>query len=99
MFIPYILFSYFLQLLEVPTWKWDSVGMDIVTDFLVSKNCYNANWVVVDRFTKAAVLIRMRDVWDMTKLAEAYVMFVVKVYVILFIIVSDYDPRFLSHFL
>ena len=72
--------------------------MDFVTGLPVSKNQYDAIWVVVDRFSKSAVFIPMRENWEMKKLAEAYIRFVVKRFGIPTSIVSDRDPRYLSRF-
>ena len=87
-----------LQPLEVPTWKWESISMDFVTGLPVSKNGYNAIWVIVDRLSKAAVFIPMRDDWEMSQLAAAYVKHVVKKFGIPSSIISDRDPRYMSEF-
>ena len=87
-----------LQPLEIPAWKWDSVAMDFVTGLPVSRNRYNSIWVIVDRFSKAAVFLPIRDDWGAEKLAEEYVSQVVKRFGIPSSIISDRDPKFRAQF-
>ncbi|KAK1649149.1 hypothetical protein QYE76_066954 [Lolium multiflorum] len=41
-----------LQPLQIPEWKWDSVGMDFITGLPKSSKGNDSIWVVVDRLTK-----------------------------------------------
>lgn len=63
-----------------------------------TKSGKNAIWVVVDRLTKTARLIAMKDTWNMRQLADAYMKEVVRLHGVPKDIVSDGDSRFLSHF-
>ena len=88
-----------VQPLDMPEWKWDSISMDFVSALPVSKNGLNMIWVVVDRLTKTARFVPMKDTWDMEQRAEAYVRNIVRYHGVPSSIVSDRDPNFLSHFL
>ena len=46
-----------LQLLKVPLWKWDEVGMDFITGLRVSSRRHDSIWVIMDRLTKVAHFI------------------------------------------
>ena len=37
-----------LRLLEIPTWKWDSISMDFVMSLSLSASKKNAIWVIID---------------------------------------------------
>ncbi|GKA39310.1 putative reverse transcriptase domain-containing protein [Tanacetum coccineum] len=54
---------------EIPQWKWDNMTMDFVTKLLKSSQGYNTIWVIVDRLTKSALFLPMRETDPMEKLA------------------------------
>ncbi|KAL2938982.1 Transposon Ty3-I Gag-Pol polyprotein [Bienertia sinuspersici] len=87
-----------IQPLEIPTWKWDSISMDFVMGLPLTRSGKNAIWVIVDRLTKTARFIAMKDTWNMKQLADAYMKEVVRLHGVPTDIVSDRDSRFLSHF-
>ncbi|KAL0294537.1 UNVERIFIED_CONTAM: Transposon Ty3-G Gag-Pol polyprotein [Sesamum calycinum] len=59
---------------------------------------HDAIWVVVDRLTKSAHFLPIRQNDSLDKLAELYVSEIVRLHGIPTSIVSDRDPRFTSHF-
>ncbi|KAL0381884.1 UNVERIFIED_CONTAM: Transposon Ty3-I Gag-Pol polyprotein [Sesamum latifolium] len=59
---------------------------------------HDAIWVIVDRLTKFAHFLPIRQNDSLDKLAELYISEVVKLHGIPTSIVSDRDPRFTSHF-
>jgi hypothetical protein len=87
-----------LQPLPIPTWKFDSISMDFVLGLPVTTGGLNAVWVIVDRLTKVARFIPMKNTWSMEKLAEAYANDIIRLHGVPKDIVSDRDPMFLSHF-
>ncbi|XP_074318479.1 uncharacterized protein LOC141655291 [Silene latifolia] len=54
----------------------------------------NGIWVVVDRLTKSARFIPIRDTWSLERLAETYVAEVVRHHGVPLEIVSDRDPSY-----
>ena len=52
----------------------------------------------MDRLSKVARSIPMKNTWSMEKLAEAYANDIIRLHGVPKDIVSDRDPRFLSHF-
>ena len=58
----------------------------------------DAVWVIVDRLTKSARFIPIRENWSLDKLAKAYVAEIVRYHGVPHEIVSDRDPRFCSRF-
>jgi len=62
-----------LQPLEIPSWKWDSISMDLIIGSPLSALKKNAIWVIVHRLTKSAYILPIRDTWGVEKLAQLYV--------------------------
>lgn len=85
-----------LQPLEIPQWKWDSISMDFVTGLPSIRSGMDSIWVVVDRLTKSAVFIPIKETWNSERLAELYLKKVVYRHGVPKDIVSDRDPRFRS---
>ena len=51
-----------LKPLSVPEWKWDEIGIDFITGFPKSQRGNNAIWVVVDRLSKVAHFLPVREI-------------------------------------
>ncbi|GKE92436.1 putative reverse transcriptase domain-containing protein, partial [Tanacetum coccineum] len=52
---------------EIPQWKWDNIMMDFVTKLAKSSQGYDTFWVIVDRLTKSAIFMPMRETDHMDK--------------------------------
>ena len=50
-----------LRPIAITEWKWDEVGMDFITGFPRSQKGNNAIWVVIDRLSKVAHFLPVRD--------------------------------------
>ncbi|GKB98606.1 putative reverse transcriptase domain-containing protein [Tanacetum coccineum] len=83
---------------DIPQWKWDNITMDFVTKLPKSSQGYDTIWVIVDRLTKSAIFVPMRETDPMDKLARMYLKEVVTRHGIPLSIICDRDPRFASHF-
>ncbi|GKD45059.1 putative reverse transcriptase domain-containing protein, partial [Tanacetum coccineum] len=57
---------------EIPQWKWDNITMDFVTKLPKSSQGYDTIWVIVDRLTKSAIFVPMRETDPMEKLERMY---------------------------
>ena len=60
-----------LQPLAIPEWKWDKISMDFITYFPRTKN--NAIFVVVDRLSKVAHFLPVRESITASQLADLYI--------------------------
>ncbi|KAI3691635.1 hypothetical protein L6452_31434 [Arctium lappa] len=87
-----------LQSLEIPEWKWEHITMDFVTKLPKILRGHDTIWVIVDRLTKSAHFLPMRETLPMDKLAKLYIDEVVSRHGIPLSIVSDRDSRFTSNF-
>ncbi|GKB70371.1 reverse transcriptase domain-containing protein [Tanacetum coccineum] len=59
-----------LQKPEIPEWKWEKIVMDFITKFPRSSSGHDAIWVIVDRLTKSAHFLAIREDYSMEKLAR-----------------------------
>ncbi|GKG08391.1 retrotransposable element Tf2, partial [Tanacetum coccineum] len=48
-----------LQPLEILVWKWDEISMDFVTGLPRTQRKHDAIWIVVDRLTMSAQVLRI----------------------------------------
>ncbi|KAI3667584.1 hypothetical protein L6452_42650 [Arctium lappa] len=87
-----------LQPLSIPEWKWDNFTMDFVTKLPKTLRGHDTIWVIVDRLTKSAHFLAMRETLPMEKLAKLYIDEVVSRHGVPQSIVSDRDSRFTSNF-
>nr|GEU42305.1 hypothetical protein [Tanacetum cinerariifolium] len=79
--------------LKTPQWKWDNITMDFVTKLLRMQSGNDTIWVVVDRVTKSAHFLPMKETDPMDKLARLYLKEVVTIHGIPVSIICDRDPR------
>nr|GEZ43335.1 putative reverse transcriptase domain-containing protein [Tanacetum cinerariifolium] len=57
---------------KILQWKWDNIIMDFVTKLPRTQSGNNTIWVVVDRLTKSAYFLLMKETDPMNKLAILY---------------------------
>nr|GEV79355.1 reverse transcriptase domain-containing protein [Tanacetum cinerariifolium] len=57
---------------EIPKWKWEKITMDFITKLPMTTNGYDTIWVIVDRLTKSAHFLPMRENDPMEKLMKLY---------------------------
>nr|GEU44563.1 putative reverse transcriptase domain-containing protein [Tanacetum cinerariifolium] len=83
---------------EIPEWKWEKITMDFITKLPKTTNGYDTIWVIVDRLTKSAHFLPMRENDPMEKLIKLYMKEVVTRHGVPVSIISDRDGRFTSLF-
>ncbi|GJV03443.1 putative reverse transcriptase domain-containing protein [Tanacetum coccineum] len=62
-----------LQQPEIPEWKWDKITMDLITKLPRSRSRHDAIWVIVDRLTKSAHFLAIREDFNTEKLERLYI--------------------------
>ena len=87
-----------LQLLPIPEWKWERITMDFVVGLPGTQSGHDAIWVIVDRLTKSAHFLAVKNTYPLEKFAQIYVDEIVRLHGAPVSIVSDRDPRFTSKF-
>ncbi|GJX12727.1 putative reverse transcriptase domain-containing protein [Tanacetum coccineum] len=61
-----------LQQPEIHEWKWERITMDFIVKLPRTRNGHDAIWVVVDRLTKPAYFMAIREDYSTEKLARLY---------------------------
>nr|GEY08988.1 hypothetical protein [Tanacetum cinerariifolium] len=79
-------------------WKWENITMDFVTKFPKTSTGQDAIWVIVYRLKKSAHFLPMKETGSMEKLRRQYLKEVVSRHDVPFLIISDRDSKFTSHF-
>ncbi|GJT07105.1 putative reverse transcriptase domain-containing protein [Tanacetum coccineum] len=82
----------------IPVWKWENITMDFVTKLPKTSTGQDTIWVIVDRLTKSAHFLPMRENDSMEKLTRQYLKEVVTRHGVPVLIISDRDGRFTSQF-
>ncbi|GKB21459.1 hypothetical protein Tco_0855382, partial [Tanacetum coccineum] len=59
-----------LQQPEIPVWKWERITMDFVSGLPRTPYGYDTIWVIVDRLTKSAHFLPMKETNSMEKLTR-----------------------------
>ncbi|GJU34630.1 putative reverse transcriptase domain-containing protein [Tanacetum coccineum] len=62
-----------LQQPEIPEWKWDKITMDFITKLPRTKSGHDTIWVIVDKLTKSAHFLAMREDYSIERLARLYI--------------------------
>ncbi|GJX78764.1 putative reverse transcriptase domain-containing protein [Tanacetum coccineum] len=82
----------------IPEWKWDNITMDFITKLPKSSQGFDTIWVIVDRLTKSAHFLPIRENDPLDKLARLYLNRIVARHGIPVSIICDRDGRFTSNF-
>ncbi|GJU64737.1 retrotransposon protein, putative, ty3-gypsy subclass [Tanacetum coccineum] len=83
---------------EIPEWKWDNIMTDFITKLPKSSQGFDTIWVIVDRLTKSAHFLPIRENDPLDKLARLYLNRIVARHGIPMSIICDRDGRFTSNF-
>ncbi|GKA91780.1 putative reverse transcriptase domain-containing protein, partial [Tanacetum coccineum] len=83
---------------EIPEWKWEGIAMDFVTKVPRTSNWHDTIWVIVDRLTKSAHFLPMREDYKMDSLARLYLNEIVARHGVSISIISNRDSQFPSRF-
>ncbi|GJX32393.1 putative reverse transcriptase domain-containing protein [Tanacetum coccineum] len=82
----------------IPEWKWDNITMDFITKLPRSSQGFDTIWVIVDRLTKSAHFLPIRENDPLDKLERLYLNRIVARHRIPASIICDRDGRFTSNF-
>ena len=87
-----------LQQPEVPKWKWERINMDFITKLPKTTSRLDTIWVIVDRLTKSAHFLQIKETDKMEKLTRTYIKENVQLHGVPMSIISDRDSRFTLQF-
>ena len=83
---------------EIPEWKWERITMDFITKLPRTSSGYDTIWVIVDRLTKSAHFLPIKETDEIESLARLYLKEVVSRHGVPISIISDRDSHFTSRF-
>ncbi|GJV98291.1 putative reverse transcriptase domain-containing protein [Tanacetum coccineum] len=84
---------------EIPQWKWENITMNFITKLPKTSSGYDTIWVIVDRLTKSAHFLPMKETDTIERLTRLYLKEVVSRHRVMVSIISNRDSRFTSRFL
>ncbi|WVZ81169.1 hypothetical protein U9M48_028580 [Paspalum notatum var. saurae] len=87
-----------LQPLALLAWKWEDIHMDFIVGLPRTQKGYDSIWVIIDRFTKSAHFIPVKNRYNAHKYAEIYVSRIVSLHGVPRTITSDRGLLFVSRF-
>ncbi|GJV37589.1 putative reverse transcriptase domain-containing protein [Tanacetum coccineum] len=87
-----------LQQPEILEWNWERIAMDFVTKLPRTSSGHDTIWVIMDRLTKSAHFLPMREDYKMDRLAGLYLNEIVARHGVPISIISDRDSCFTSRF-
>ncbi|GJT75920.1 putative reverse transcriptase domain-containing protein [Tanacetum coccineum] len=90
--------SSLLQQPKIPEWKWERIAMDFITKLPRTGNGHDAIWVIVDRLTKSAHFLPIREDFKMDRLARLYLNEIISRHGVPILIISDRESRFTSSY-
>ncbi|GKB15101.1 reverse transcriptase domain-containing protein [Tanacetum coccineum] len=79
---------------DIPEWKWEKITLDFITKLPKTAAGFNSILVIVDRLTKSAYFLLMKETDSTKKLTRLYMKEIVARHGILVSIISDRDSNF-----
>ncbi|GJY65239.1 putative reverse transcriptase domain-containing protein [Tanacetum coccineum] len=83
---------------EIPEWKWENITMDFITKIPKTSSGYDTIWVTVNRLSRSAHFLPMKETDKMERLARLYLKEVVSRHGVSVSIIIYRDSRFTSRF-
>ncbi|GKA51398.1 putative reverse transcriptase domain-containing protein [Tanacetum coccineum] len=83
---------------DIVMYKWERIAMNFVTKLPMTSSGHDTIWVIVDRLTKSAHFLPMREDYKMDRLARLYLNEIIARHGVPISIISDRDSRFTSKF-
>ncbi|GJR34562.1 putative reverse transcriptase domain-containing protein [Tanacetum coccineum] len=80
-----------LQQPEIPKWKWDKITIDFISKLPRTKCGHDTIWVIVDKLTKSAHFLAIREDYSTEILARLYIDEIVARHGVPVSIISDRD--------
>ena len=87
-----------LKHLDVPMWKWESISMDFIVGLPQTPKGHDSIWVIIDRLTKGAHFIAVRNDYRTEKLIDLYVDNILRLQGAPVSIVFDRGTQYVSKF-
>ncbi|GKE45212.1 putative reverse transcriptase domain-containing protein, partial [Tanacetum coccineum] len=83
---------------EIPEWKWENITMNFITKLPRTGSRHDSIWVIIDRLTKSAHFLAVREDFKIEKLTRLYINKIVARNGVPVSIISDHESYFTSRF-
>nr|GEU46129.1 hypothetical protein [Tanacetum cinerariifolium] len=83
---------------KIPRWKGEKIKMDFVTKLSKTSSEFDMIWIIIDRLTKSAHFLPMKETDSMKRLTRLYIKEVVSQHGVPVSIILDKNSRFTSRF-
>nr|GEU52204.1 reverse transcriptase domain-containing protein [Tanacetum cinerariifolium] len=90
--------SRLLQQPEIPEWKWENITINFINKLPRTSSGHDSIWVIVDRLTKSAHFLAIREDYKIERLERLYIKEIVERHGVPMSIISDRDSYFTSRF-
>ncbi|GKC92655.1 putative reverse transcriptase domain-containing protein [Tanacetum coccineum] len=87
-----------LQQPEIPDWKWENITMNFINKLPRTSSRHDSIWVIVDRLTKSAHFLAIREDYKIERLARLYINEIVARHGVHVSIIYDRNSYFTSRF-
>ncbi|GJS17500.1 putative reverse transcriptase domain-containing protein [Tanacetum coccineum] len=87
-----------LQQLKIPEWKWENITMDFINKLPQTSSGHDSIWVIVNRLTKSAHFLAIREDYKIERLARLYINEIIARHGVPVSIIYDRDSYFTSRF-
>ena len=87
-----------LQPHDIPMLKWEVISMDFMVGLPLTSHRHDSIMVIVDKLTKTAHFIPVKETYDVTDVTRVFINEVVRLHGFPKKIISDRDSRFTSRF-
>ncbi|WVZ53759.1 hypothetical protein U9M48_004660 [Paspalum notatum var. saurae] len=87
-----------LQPLRIPEWKWEEISMDFIVGLPRTQSGFDSIWVIVDRLSKVAHFIPVKERYTGQDLAELFMARIICLHGVPKRILSDRGTQFTSRF-
>ena len=85
--------------MDVPTWKWEFINMDLVVWLAHTQWKNDSIWVIGDRLTKSFHFISVKSTYMVEDYAIIYINDIVSLHWIPLSVITDIGAQFTTHFL
>ena len=86
------------QEIDIPTWKWEVINMDLIIGLPRTRRQHDSIWVIVDRVTKSSHFLAVKTTDSAEDYTKLYINEIVRLHGVPLSIISDRGPQFTSHF-
>ena len=87
-----------LQEMQVPSWKWEDINLDLIVGLPWTRRKNDSIWVVLDSFTKFAPFIPVKSTYYVEECASIYINEVMSLHGISLSVIFYRGSQFTSRF-